>query len=171
MSTETKRQAVVAEIPRLRRYAIALMRDRTQADDLVNDVILRALDKLHLWREGTNMRTWLFTIMHNLHANEMRRRSRMLDVVPLDAAPQRAEAANQEAVVELSQLSDALGDLSGLHRQVLLLIGLEGMTYAEAAGVLDVPVGTVMSRLSRAREELRRRIDEGASTATIRRVK
>ena len=93
MSTETKRQAVVAEIPRLRRYAIALMRDRTKADDLVHDVVLRALDKLHLRREGTNMRTWLFTIMHNLHANEMRRRSRMLDVVPLDSAPARAEPA------------------------------------------------------------------------------
>jgi RNA polymerase sigma-70 factor, ECF subfamily len=77
MSTETKRQAVVAEIPRLRRYAIALKRDRTEADDLVHDVVLRALGKLHLWREGANMRTWLFIIMHNLHANEMRRRSRM----------------------------------------------------------------------------------------------
>lgn len=171
MSTETKRQAVVAEVPRLRRYAIALMRDRTEADDLVHDVVLRALDKLHLWREGTNMRTWLFTIMHNLHANEMRRRSRMLDVVPMDAAPARAEAAGQESAVELSELSVAMGSLSPLHRQVLLLIGLEGMTYGEAAGVLDVPVGTVMSRLSRAREELRRKIDAGAQTVTIRRVK
>lgn len=171
MSTETKRQAVVAEVPRLRRYAIALMRDRTEADDLVHDVVLRALDKLHLWREGTNMRTWLFTIMHNLHANEMRRRSRMLDVVPMDAAPARAEAAGQESAVELSELSVAMGSLSPLHRQVLLLIGLEGMTYGEGAGVLDVPVGTVMSRLSRAREELRRKIDAGGQTATIRRVK
>ena len=171
MSTETKRQAVVAEVPRLRRYAIALMRDRTEADDLVHDVVLRALDKLHLWREGTNMRTWLFTIMHNLHANEMRRRSRMLDVVPMDSAPARAEAAGQESAVELSELSSAMGRLSPLHRQVLLLIGLEGMTYAEVAGVLDVPVGTVMSRLSRAREDLRRKIDEGTHTATIRRVK
>lgn len=171
MSTETKRQAVVAEVPRLRRYAIALMRDRTEADDLVHDVVLRALDKLHLWREGTNMRIWLFTIMHNLHANEMRRRSWMLDVVPMDAAPARAEAAGQESAVELSELSVAMGSLSPLHRQVLLLIGLEGMTYGEAAGVLDVPVGTVMSRLSRAREELRRKIDAGAQTATIRRVK
>lgn len=149
MSTETKRQAVVAEIPRLRRYVIALMRDRTKADDLVHDAVLRALDKLHLWRESTNMRTWLFTIMHNLHANEMRRRSRMLDVVPLNAASPRAEAAGQEAAVEWSELSGAMAGLSGLHRQVLLLDGLEGMTYAEAAGVLDVPVGTVMSRLSR----------------------
>jgi RNA polymerase sigma-70 factor (ECF subfamily) len=117
------------------------------------------------------MRTWLFTIMHNLHANEMRRRSRMLDVVPMDAAPPRAEAAGQEAAVELSELSGAMGNLSPLHRQVLLLIGLGGMTYGEAAGVLDVPVGTVISRLSRAREDLRRKIDEGTHTATIRRVK
>jgi RNA polymerase sigma-70 factor (ECF subfamily) len=109
MSTESKRAAVVAEVPRLRRYAIALMRDRTEADDLVHDVVLRALDKLHLWREGTNMRTWLFTIMHNLHANEMRRRSRMLDVVPMDAAPPRAEAAGQDVSVELSELSGAMG--------------------------------------------------------------
>jgi RNA polymerase sigma-70 factor (ECF subfamily) len=109
MSTESKRAAVVAEVPRLRRYAIALMRDCTEADDLVHDVVLRALDKLHLWREGTNMRTWLFTIMHNLHANEMRRRSRMLDVVPMDAAPPRAEAAAQDVSVELSELSGAMG--------------------------------------------------------------
>ena len=171
MSTETKRQAVVAEIPRLRRYAIALMRDRTEADDLLHDVVLRALDKPHLWREGNNMRTWLFTIMHNLHANEMRRRSRMLDVVPLDAAPPRAEQASQESAVEWSELTGALGGMSTLHRQVLLLVGLEGMTYAEAAGIIDVPVGTVMSRLSRAHEELRKRIDEGAQARTIRRVK
>ena len=102
MSTESKRQAVTAELPRLRRYAIALMRDRVEADDLVHDVVVRALDKLHLWREGTNMRTWLFTIMHNLHANEMRRRSRALDSVPLDAVPPRAEPAEQEAAVEWS---------------------------------------------------------------------
>ncbi len=131
----------------MRRYAIALMRDRVAADDLVHDVVVRALDKLHLWREGTNMRTWLFTIMHNLHANEVRRRSRMLDTVPLDAAPPRAELAGQEAAVEWSELASALGTLSVVHRQVLLLVGLEGMTYAEAAGVLDMPVGTVMSRL------------------------
>ena len=171
MSTESKRQAVIAEMPRLRRYAIALMRDRVAADDLVHDVVVRALDKLHLWREGTNMRTWLFTIMHNLHANEMRRRSRAFDSVPLDAAPPRAEPAGQDAAVEWSELSNALTGLSVMHRQVLLLVGLEGMTYAEAADVLEVPVGTVMSRLSRAREELRRRIDEGAHTPTIRRIK
>jgi RNA polymerase sigma-70 factor (ECF subfamily) len=140
-------------------------------DDLVHDVVVRALDKLHLWREGTNMRTWLFTIMHNLHANEMRRRSRALDSVPLDAVAARAEPAGQETAVEWSELARAMTGVSVLHRQVLLLVGLEGMTYAEAAGVLEVPVGTVMSRLSRAREDFRRRIDEGAQVSTIRRIK
>ena len=86
MSTDNKRELLIAEIPRLRRYAIALLRDRTAADDLVQDVVLRALDRLHLWRDGTNMRTWLFTIMHNLHANDMRRLSRATDTQPLDAA-------------------------------------------------------------------------------------
>lgn len=160
----------MAELPRLRRYAIALMRDRTAADDLVHDVVVRALDRLHLWRDGTNMRAWLFTIMHNLHANEMRRRNRTPDSVPLDDAPPRAEGASQEAAVEWSELVSALGALSILHRQVVLLVGLEGMSYAEAAEILDVPVGTVMSRLSRAREELRTRMDAGQGPG-LRRVK
>ncbi|MEK9662754.1 MAG: sigma factor [Alphaproteobacteria bacterium] len=90
MSTEAKREAVVAEIPRLRRYAIALMRDRSAADDLMQDCVVRALDKLHLWRDGTNMRTWLFTMMHNLHANEMRQRSRMRDNRQIDPCPSGA---------------------------------------------------------------------------------
>ncbi|MGB0572589.1 MAG: sigma-70 family RNA polymerase sigma factor [Alphaproteobacteria bacterium] len=171
MSTESKRQAVTAELPRIRRYAIALMRDSVEADDPVNVVVVRALDKLHLWSEGANMRTWLFTIMHNLYATEMRRRSRALDSVPLDAAPPRAEPAGQEAAVDWSELSNAMSGLSVVRRQVILLVGLEGMTYAEAAGVLEVPVGTVMSRLSHAREGLRRRIDEGSQVSTIRRIK
>ena len=85
MSTDNKRELLIAEIPRLRRYAIALLRDRIAADDLVQDVVLRALDRLHLWRDGTNMRTWLFTILHNLHANDMRRLSRATDTQPIDS--------------------------------------------------------------------------------------
>src|SRR3546814_18749591 len=85
----------------------------------------------------------------------MRRLSRSRETVPLDAAPVRAEGASQEAAVEWAELAEAFGALSLIHRQVVLLVGLEGMTYAEAAGIIDVPVGTVMSRLSRAREELR----------------
>ena len=112
MSTDNKRELLIAEIPRLRRYAIALLRDRIAADDLVQDVVLRALDRLHLWRDGTNMRTWLFTIMHNLHANDMRRLSRTADNLPLDAAAlSRGTPPEQEAAVELSQLADAVARL------------------------------------------------------------
>lgn len=171
MSTDNKRELLIAEIPRLRRYAIALLRDRIAADDLVQDVVLRALDRLHLWREGTNMRTWLFTIMHNLHANDMRRLSRTADNLPLEgAALSRGTPPEQEAAVELSQLADAIAGLPLPQRQVLLLVRLEGFSYADAAETLDVPVGTVMSRLSRTREELRRTLD-GDNVSQIRRVK
>ncbi len=171
MITDTKRELMIAEIPRLRRYAIALMRDRTAADDLVQDVVLRALDKLHLWREGTNMRTWLFTIMHNLHANDMRRLSRTADTQPLDeVALSRGTPPEQEAAVELSQLADAIAGLPLPQREVLLLVGLEGFSYADAAEALDVPVGTVMSRLSRTREDLRRTLD-GENVSQFRRIK
>jgi len=171
VSTETKRELLVAEVPRLRRYAIALLRDRTAADDLVQDVVLRALDRLHLWRDGTNMRTWLFTIMHNLHANDMRRLSRTADDQPLDAAAlSRGTPPEQEAAVELSQLSAAIARLPLPQRQVLLLVGLEGFSYADAAETLNVPVGTVMSRLSRTREELRRTLD-GDNVSQFRRLK
>ena len=151
--------------------AWGLWRPPTAADDLVQDVVLRALDRLHLWRDGTNMRTWLFTIMHNLHANDMRRLSRATDTQPLDAAVlSRGTPPEQEAAVELSQLSDAIAVLPKPQREVLLLVGLEGFSYADAAEALDVPVGTVMSRLSRTREELRRTLD-GENVSQIRRIK
>jgi RNA polymerase sigma-70 factor (ECF subfamily) len=171
VSTDNKRELLTAEIPRLRRYAIALLRDRVAADDLVQDVVLRGLDRLHLWRDGTNMRTWLFTIMHNLHANDMRRLSRTADKQPLDAAAlSRGTPPEQEAAVELSQLADAIAGLPVPQRQVLLLVGLEGLSYADAAEAFDVPVGTVMSRPSRTREDLRRTM-EGDNVSPIRRIK
>lgn len=171
MSIDNKRELLIAEVPRLRRYAIALLRDRPSADDLVQDVVLRALGRLHLWRAGTNMRTWLFTIMHNLHANDRRRLSRTVDSQPLDAAAlSRGTPPAQESAVELSQLSEAIASLPESQRQVLLLVGLEGFSYADAAEAIGVPVGTVMSRLSRAREDLRRILD-GENVAQIRRIK
>lgn len=171
MSTDNKRELLIAEIPRLRRYAIALLRDRVAADDLVQDVVLRALDRLRLWRDGTNMRTWLFTIMHNLHANDMRQLSRTADNQPLEgAALSRGTPPEQESAVELSQLADAIAGLPVPQRQVLLLVGLEGFSYADVAAALDVPVGTVMSRLSHTREDLRRTLD-GENVSQIRRIK
>ena len=154
--------AVADHIPRLRRYARALVGDRDMADDLVQDCVERALSRLHLWRREGDLRAWLFTIMHNVHVNAARRRNRTPTMVTIDPAmphltdPGLAVAPAQGAGLELAQLDRALGLLPVEQRQVILLTGLEGLRYEETAKVLGIPVGTVMSRLSRGREALRR---------------
>lgn len=144
---------IVELIPRLRRYARALVSDRARADDLVQDTLERAWNKFHLWRPGSDLRAWLFTVMHNVHVNQVRasRDHAMLD----DEGPEMAVAAVQGASLEIRDLERALAVLSPEQREVLLLIALEDMSYAEVASMLDIPIGTVMSRLSRAREKLR----------------
>ena len=145
-----------AEIPRLRRYARALTRDAIAADDLVQECLSRALSKLDLWREGTNLRAWLFTILHNQYVNQVRRSIRTGALVEFDeAAPVMSQPARQEKRLELRDLDRALGQLPAEQRAVILLIGLEGMPYAEIGAVLGIPVGTVRSRLSRGRQALR----------------
>ncbi len=144
---------IVELIPRLRRYARALVSDRARADDLVQDTLERAWNKFHLWRPGSDLRAWLFTVMHNVHVNQVRasRDHAVLD----DEGPEMAVAAVQGASLEIRDLERALAVLSPEQREVLLLIALEDMSYAEVASMLDIPIGTVMSRLSRAREKLR----------------
>lgn len=145
-------EEVVEQIPRLRRYARALTRDAVAADDLVQDTLERALGRLHLWQPG-NVRAWLFSIMHNVFVNQVR--SPRPDAVSDDAPPEQPVRAEQADRLEVRDLQAALDRLSAEHREVLLLVGLEELPYADAARVLGVPVGTVMSRLSRARERLR----------------
>jgi len=157
----------------LRRYARALLRDRSEADDLVQDSVTRALSRVHCYRPGTNLRAWLFTIMHNVHVNQVRQKVARPDGVAVEeAAPRLVTPASQEDHVELRDMARVLGDLPAEQRQVLLLVALEGLKYDEVAQVLDIPIGTVMSRLSRAREALRQRLS-GAKPATplLRRVK
>jgi RNA polymerase sigma-70 factor (ECF subfamily) len=145
------------EIPRLRRYARALTRDSARADDLVQSCLVRALAKSHLWQPGTDLRAWLFTILHNQHVNDVRRSVREGVSIPVeDVAPMLTVGSTQGATLQLRDLDRALARLPEEQRQVLLLVGLEGMRYEEVAVVLDVPVGTVRSRLSRGREMLRR---------------
>jgi RNA polymerase sigma-70 factor (ECF subfamily) len=145
-----------SEIPRLRRYARALTRDPTGADDLVQSCLVRALTKQHLWREGTDLRAWLFTILHNLHVNEVRRSARDGAAIPVEdvemALPAKESASD---CLRLRDLDRALGRLPEEQRQIVLLAGLEGMRYEQIARILDIPVGTVRSRLSRGRETLR----------------
>jgi RNA polymerase sigma-70 factor (ECF subfamily) len=120
--------SIVELIPRLRRYARALAGERMAADDLVQDTLERAWSKLHLYRRGTDLRAWLFTVMHNVYVNQVRAAR---PTVPLDE------------------------ELPPDQREVLLLVALEDMSYDETASTLGIPIGTVMSRLARAREKLR----------------
>ncbi|HEY8024847.1 MAG TPA: RNA polymerase sigma factor [Burkholderiaceae bacterium] len=146
--------ALIASIPRLRRYALALTGDRGDADDLVQDTVERGWRKLSLWRYGTDMRAWLFGIMHNMHIDHFRRRPPPAD--PLDEdTPIPMVRPTQEQGLELRDLASALQRLPLEQRQVLLLVALEEMSYEEVAASLAIPIGTVMSRLSRGREKLR----------------
>jgi RNA polymerase sigma-70 factor (ECF subfamily) len=148
---------VEAEIPRLRRYARSLTRNAHSADDLVQDCLVRALSKQHLWVEGTDLRAWLFTIMHNQHINFVRRAVRQGPETGVsDTEPSLTRAANQDRRLELRDLDRALALLPEEQRSVILLIGLEGMAYEAVAEVVGIPVGTVRSRLWRGREDLRK---------------
>ncbi len=145
----------VEHIPRLRRYARALTGDRGRADDLVQDTLERALAKIHLWRPGSDLRAWMFTIMHNVFINQVRASASAVVSALDDETVQPAIRATQSDRLEVMDLQVALSSLAEEQREVLLLVGLEQMSYEEAAGVLNIPIGTVMSRLSRARERLR----------------
>ena len=145
------------EIPRLRRYARALTRDVSRADDLVQSCLTRAVAKQRLWQPGTDLRAWLFTILHNQHVNDVRRSVREgVNVAVEEMAPVLTVQSNAIDVLQLRDLEAAIAKLPQEQRQVILLVGLEGMRYEEVAEVLGVPVGTVRSRLSRGRDALRR---------------
>src|SRR5271167_3872203 len=149
-------QLLETEIPRLRRYARALTRDASRADDMVQSCLLRAVAKQHLWQPGTDLRAWLFTILHNQNVNYVRRSVRQGVTVPLeDVAPALTAPSNVEASLELRDLERAIARLPEEQRQVILLVGLEQMRYEEVAKILGIPVGTVRSRLSRGRASLR----------------
>jgi RNA polymerase sigma-70 factor (ECF subfamily) len=146
------------QIPRLRRYARALCRnDVSAADDLVQDCLVRAVAKQHLYRPDTNLRAWLFTIMHNQRVNDVRRGSRAGTALNVDdIASQLVAVADPAASRQLRELDEAIAKLPHEQRQTILLIGIEGMSYEEVASILNIPIGTVRSRLSRGRVSLRR---------------
>jgi RNA polymerase sigma-70 factor (ECF subfamily) len=157
-------QLIAEQIPKLRRYARALMGDPIRADDLVQEALLRGLSRSHLWQPGTDIRAWMFTILHNIHINNQRQRRTRYDYQELDDdQPEMATPPSQERSLEIRDLARALQLLPDPQRQVVLLVGLEGMNYKSVAAVLDVPIGTVMSRLHRGREALRRLMAYGAA--------
>ncbi len=159
-------ELIVPYIPNLRRYARALVGDRDAADDLVQDTLERAVRKFHLWRPG-DLRAWLFSIMHNVFVNRIKSRKNAphaeIDEETL-AAP--IPTAGRADILDLQR---ALDGLVPDQREVLLLVALEDMSYADVSRTLGIPIGTVMSRLSRGREKLRRAMDgeRGASALKV----
>lgn len=148
---------IEAQIPRLTRYARALTRDAVTADDLVQDCLGRALGKSHLWEKGTDLQAWLFTILHNQHVSRVRREARERGSIEEQKRSSRlALAPDLVRRLELRDVERAFAKLPEQQRSVIRLVGLEGMGYAEVASVVNVPVGTVRSRVSRGRETLRK---------------
>ncbi len=148
------RRLIIEHIPRLRRYARALVGDRYIADDLVQDTLERAWNKFYLWRPGSDLRAWLFTIMHNVFVNETRRRRYEIEQL-MEEVPQVAVRAVQSEQLELRDVDRALRGLPVEQREIVLLVAVEQFSYEEVSCALDIPIGTVMSRLSRARERMR----------------
>ena len=155
---------IVPYIPNLRRYARALVGDRDGADDLVQDTLERAVRKFHLWRPG-DLRAWLFSIMHNVFVNQLKARKISSDVEIDDSFAAPMPGATSTDILDLQR---ALGCLAPEQREVVLLVALEDMSYADVSRALGIPMGTVMSRLSRGRERLRRAMDGEVSKNPLR---
>ena len=156
---ESLHREIEALIPRLRRYARVLTRDAVAADDLVQDCLARALGKIHLWKQGSDLRAWLFTILHHQHSSLARRDARQRASIQLQKYNAGSTLSPTQAVrLELRDLDRALAKLPEEQRSVILLVGLEGMRYEEAASVVNLPVGTVRSRIFRAREAIDKKL-------------
>lgn len=145
-------------IPALRRYAWALARNGDDADDLVQDCLERAISRSESYRSEGDLRAWLFSILHNVFISDRRRAARR-PTVNLDEAPDPVVDGDQERSGVMRDLLKALDTVPDEQRSVLLLVGVEDLSYEEAARVLGIPVGTVMSRLSRGRERLRQALE------------
>ncbi len=165
------RGVLIAEIPHLRRYARALLRDVDAADDLVQLCLERAMNKLHLWQSDRKLRTWLFAIMYNLHIDQIRHRAVGGVQVSLDLVAEPSQPARQEEVLFAKSVLAAVDQLPPEHRDVIVLIGINEFSYSDAAEILSLPIGTLMSRLSRARDKLRQSLDMEKPRATLRQVK
>jgi len=155
--------ALVAQLPALRRFAVVLSGSLPMADDLVQDCIERALRKSDQLREPHRLGAWLRTIMHNVFVNELRRR-RHQPTEDIDELANELSSAERDPTVTRDFVR-ALNSLSVEHREIVLLAGLEGLSYREIAATLDLPIGTVMSRLARARANLREVLEDGECVA------
>ena len=166
------RTQLANELPYLRRFARALSGDAALADDLVQDCLERALNKSHLYDPSRPLRAWLYAVLRNLFISGLRRDGRSMVVKAVDdlVDGEGSVAPAQEERMSVDLVGQALDRLSPQHREVIVLVGLEEMSYRDVAEVIGVPLGTVMSRLSRAREQLRG-ILEQRGHSVLRRVK
>ncbi|HUR42716.1 MAG TPA: RNA polymerase sigma factor [Aestuariivirga sp.] len=166
------RAELARELPYLRRFGRALAGDPALADDLVQDCVERALIKSHLYDPSRPLRAWLYAVLRNLFISGLRRESRSLVVKTVDdlVGTEGAVAASQEERMSVFLVAEALDRLPPQHREVIVLVGLEEMSYRDVAEITGVPVGTVMSRLSRARVSLRQILEERGHMV-LRRVK
>lgn len=152
---------LVACVPHLRAFAWFLARNRDRADDLVQDTIVRAMTAAHQYRAGTNLKAWMFTILRNLHYNEMRKNRVHIQSLDDPLTYEPAVPPVQMVSLEFGDFRRAFWQLADDRREVLILVGASGLSYEEAAKVCDCPKGTVKSRVSRARRELLRILEDG----------
>lgn len=165
------RELMIEALPRLRRFAFGLTGSKEAADDLVQSACERALARLHQFEPGTRMDSWMYRITQTLWIDELRRRRTRGDVVPLDEQSQlqsRASPDRTEASLELDEVVRAMDELAPEQRAVLVLVCAEGLSYKETASVLGLPVGTVMSRLSRARTRLHALVSGNETLSAVR---
>lgn len=161
---DQSRRDLTRHIAGLRRYAMALVRNAPDAEDLVQECLCKAIERARPWREIKDVRAYLFSILHNLYIDRVvKSRHRNVPLPEQTIEHRLIIAPSQQERIELQELSAALDRLSPEQRQLILLVGLEGLTYEATAKVMDLPVGTVMSRLFRAREVLRKLTDRRSS--------
>jgi RNA polymerase sigma-70 factor, ECF subfamily len=172
MTSATFRKDLITEMPYLRRFARGLCGDASVADDLVQDCVERALLKSHLYDSARPLRAWLYTVLRNIYVSNWRRDAKFKSSKDLGELEgfEGAVAPDQETNFSVTLITDALDTLPVQHREVLVLISLEDMSYAQAAEIIGVPIGTVMSRLSRARTHLQNILEE-RGMPVLRRVK
>ena len=163
--------AILACIPSLRRYARGLAGDPQRADDLVQDTLERAWSRYSRWQRRGELRAWMFGIMHNHFVDGLRASRRQAEQTPVDELPEVPVRATQSEGLEVRDLDRCLRALPPEQREVLLLVCVEELSYQDTAQVLDVPIGTVMSRLSRARERLGALLQGREAATRLHRVK
>ena len=154
-------EELLACVPHLRAFAWFLARNRERADDLVQDAIVRALGAAHRFQPGTNLKAWMFTILRNLHYNELRKNRVQIQSLDDPLTYQPAVLPTQVASLEFGDFRRAFWQLADNQREALILVGASGLSYEEAAKVCDCPQGTVKSRVSRARRELLQTLEDG----------